>query len=108
MFGTRARYSTPSTFFIARHSASVSAIGGTALGCTKAPTSITLMPEATTASSNCSFCSTVSSVFSFCNPSRKPTSQMVTRSGQDWNVVLISSPLRLQNGEYWIFSSSGS
>ena len=31
-FGTRARYSTPSTFGIARHRASVSAICGTALG----------------------------------------------------------------------------
>ena len=70
-----ARYSTPSFFSIPLNTSSVSAICGTALGLTKLPTSMTGKPARESSSMRAILSSVDTIFFSFCRPSRGPTSQ---------------------------------
>ena len=64
-----------------RSRSSASASWGTHFGCTMLVVSTTVCPASTSRSTNSALTSTGSTVDSFCNPSRGPTSQIVTRGG---------------------------
>src|ERR1700682_3006430 len=69
-------------------------ICGIAFGDTKAPTSTVCRPAPTSASMNAMRAATLTGVFSFCRPSRGPTSTMRTCS-----LMLVSRSQRLDLGE---------
>src|SRR5216683_3037463 len=70
-------------------------ICGIAFGDTKAPTSTVCSPASTSASMNAMRSATLTGVFSFCRPSRGPTSTMRTES-----LMLVSLTCGLDLGEF--------
>ena len=101
-FAINARSSTPGTFPKARYNASVSAICGTALGLTKEPSSITGKPDAMMERASAILSARGSSAFSFCRPSRRPTSQRVILSA---NFMVLLSLLSEIQGFGPLFTS---
>src|ERR1700675_4320729 len=81
-----------------RSTASEFTICGIAFGDTKAPTSTVCSPAPTSASMNAIRSATLTGVFSFCRPSRGPTSTMRTES-----LMLISQSYRFDLGEFHAF-----
>ena len=80
--GTSTGSRTPSGFATRRRTSSEPAICGTHFGETKAPTSTTGRPAATSRSQKATRSSTERGAASFCRPSRGPTSTTVTRRGR--------------------------
>src|SRR5207248_7422569 len=94
-FGTSTWNSLLGWCLTPRKTSSEPTICGIAFGDTKAPTSIVSRPAPTSASINAIRSATLTGVFSFCRPSRGPTSTMRTES-----LILISRSERLDLGEF--------
>src|SRR6188508_376656 len=72
--------------------AALSLICGTHFGLTKLVTSIWLTPASCRRCTSSIFCAVVTGAFSFCSPSRGPTSTSVTRDGSMAVLLLARAP----------------